>query len=381
MEKLVASNTKNSHTKQLVSEVFWSLHREFGKHPGIIKTIFALREKYFDSNMAQLISEWVMSCKQCLTESRINRRLTCPPLKNPKEYITAPEDTMQIDLLPELPLSGGYENIVTAMDVSSRFLFAYPTSNQEAITIAKNIINIMTKHASLPTALISDKGRAFMSHVIKEVAGVLSITLKQATTKNAQTIGLLERSHASIKQPLKIETGERRSMLQKYVSNAVLNYSTSYQASLGCDQSKVFHGRTPYNVLDSKMGVRPQKNPTPDSQIDQDMLEQTEIIFQDVRKNAMQVYIKNKAIMIKKQVAQNSNHQNTFTSYSPKRITKEANFPLQIFGGLDLIFLKGVAEQLFGTQNWHQKTASVSTNEAGPIHTPPTDTRYTNHNT
>ena len=64
----------------------------------------------------------------------------------------------------------------------------------------------MTKHAFLPTALIPDTGTAFMSHVIKEVAGVLGITLKHATTKHAQTIGLLERSHASIKQALKIET-------------------------------------------------------------------------------------------------------------------------------------------------------------------------------
>ena len=38
---------------------------------------------------------------------------------------------MQIDFLTQLPPTGGYENIVTAMDVFSRFLFAYPTSNQE----------------------------------------------------------------------------------------------------------------------------------------------------------------------------------------------------------------------------------------------------------
>ena len=34
-------------------------------------------------------------------------------------------------------------------------------------TIAKVIINIMTKHAYLPTTLISDKGLAFPSHAIK----------------------------------------------------------------------------------------------------------------------------------------------------------------------------------------------------------------------
>ena len=91
---------------------------------------------------------------------------------------------MQIDLVPDLPPSGGYENIVTAMDVFSRNFFAYPRSNQDAKTIAKILINIMIKHAYLPTTLISDKGTAFMSQVIKEVTGVLGITLKHATTKH-----------------------------------------------------------------------------------------------------------------------------------------------------------------------------------------------------
>ena len=148
---------------------------------------------------------------------------------------------MQVDLVPGLPPFGGYENIVRAMSVFSRYLFAYATSNQDAKTIAEVIINIMTKHAYLPNTLISGKGIAFMSHVIKEVAGVLGITLKHATTKHAQAIELLERSHASIKQSLKIETDERRSWWHKYVSIAVLNYNSSYLVSIGSEPSRVFH--------------------------------------------------------------------------------------------------------------------------------------------
>ena len=48
--------------KQLVKEVLRSLHGEFGKHPGIYKTIIAYREEYYFLKMAQLIREWVMSC-------------------------------------------------------------------------------------------------------------------------------------------------------------------------------------------------------------------------------------------------------------------------------------------------------------------------------
>ena len=40
------------------------------------------------------------------------------------------------------------------------------------------------------------------------------------------------------------------------------------------------------------MGILPQKIPSPDSQTAQDVLEQTEMVFQDVRKSAMQAYIR-----------------------------------------------------------------------------------------
>ena len=68
--------------KQLVKEVLRSLHGEFGRHPGISKTISAHREKYYFPKTAQLIREWVMSCEQCIRETRIDCSLTRPPAKS-----------------------------------------------------------------------------------------------------------------------------------------------------------------------------------------------------------------------------------------------------------------------------------------------------------
>ena len=48
-------------------------------------------------------------------------------------------------------------------------------------------------------------GTHFKSQVTKEV---LNIELKHATTKHAQTIGLLERTQESVNALLKAETGE-----------------------------------------------------------------------------------------------------------------------------------------------------------------------------
>ena len=118
--------------KQLVSEVLHSFRGEVGKHPGIAKTIFAYNEKYYLPKKAQIIREWVMSCEQCLRESRMVRSLAHRPLQNANGHNTEPEDAMQNELVPEFPPSLGYENIVTAMDVLSRYLFAYPSSNLDA---------------------------------------------------------------------------------------------------------------------------------------------------------------------------------------------------------------------------------------------------------
>ena len=139
-----------------------------------------------------------------------------------------------------------------------------------------------------------------MSHVIKGVAGVHGITLKHATTKHAQTIALLQRSHASIKQAWKSETGDRRSLWHKYVKIAVLNYNNFYHTIIDCEPSRVFNGRVPSKNLDLKLGNCPQLQPIPTSRSAQDVLDQTKMIHQDARKNAMQAYTKYKAYSEKK---------------------------------------------------------------------------------
>ena len=144
----------------------------------------------------------------------------------------------------------------------------------------------MTKRAYLPTTLVLDERQAFVSHLIKEVAGAFGSTLQHATTKHVQLSGLHERSQASIKQALKIETGELRSLWDKRLTLLSLT-TTLFITQVDCEPSKVFQRRIPYNVLDSKLGIRLRQAPIPTSQIAQVVLDQTELMYQDVRKNAM----------------------------------------------------------------------------------------------
>ena len=87
---------------------------------------------------------------------------------------------MQIDLLPNLPTSGGYQTVMTAIDVFSRYLLAYPLIEATAANVAKVIIDIMTKHSYLPTTLITDKVSAFTSTILAEITAILGITHSNA---------------------------------------------------------------------------------------------------------------------------------------------------------------------------------------------------------
>ena len=152
----------------------------------------------------------------------------------------------------------------------------------------------MTKHAYLPTTLILDKGTAFTSSIIAEITQILGITLKCATTKNPQTIGKLERTHASLKTNLEMACGEYRRQWHKNLPLAVLNHNTSYHASIGCEPTRVFYGRIPYTVLDHNLGNNPNEQINPTIECAEEIQNPTKILIEKTKENIMQSYIKYK---------------------------------------------------------------------------------------
>ena len=205
------------------------------------------RQKYYYPGIAKHVKRWVEGCETCDKDKRVPNNAITPELPILPERDFGPEDVMQIDLLPNIPTSGGYQTMMTAIDVFSRYLylFAHPLIEATAANVAKVLIDIMTKHSNLPTTLITDKGSAFNSTIVAEITQILGITLKCPTTKHPQTIGVLERTHTSLKTNLKVASGDYRRQWHKYLLLAVLNYKTTYSSSIECEPSKVFHGHIP----------------------------------------------------------------------------------------------------------------------------------------
>ena len=234
-----------------------TLHRKKTKHPGITKMIQECTTKYYYPGLAQKIKARVTSCPDSIANKRIDTRQIRNKMISNTEFTIGPKDCVEIDILPNLPSSNGYNHINNMTVVFSRYVFAYPTHDMAARTVARRNIDVMTRHCFLPTVLPIDKRSRFRSQVVNQIAQTLNIRISHASTKHAHTIGILEKTHPTLKNSLKISTGERCSMWHKYVQIAVMNYNTSYHESLGCEPTTVFYGRIPYYILDIKFGLKP----------------------------------------------------------------------------------------------------------------------------
>ena len=83
--------------------------------------------------------------------------------------------------------------------------------------------------------------------------------------------------------------------------------------------------------MDLKLGIRPQQQPIPTSQIAQEVLEQTEMIHQDVRKNIIQAYIKYKAFSDKKANASKPKEKDYVYILQPKADHQGSKIPFTEF--------------------------------------------------
>ena len=289
--------------EQLVDKFIEAHHGSHDKHPGITKVIQQYGEKYYYPGLAAKIAKRINQCMKCVQTKRRDNRLLTPSMIDTCKLAMGPEDALQMDIVPFDEPSNGFTARVTAMDIFSSYLFTYCVTKTDEKTIARVLIDIMTRHAYLPTTIITDKRTQFMSEVVADTTRVLGIQLRHATRKHAQTIGILERFHASLKEALKISTGERRTMWHQFVPTATLNYNTTYHSAIGCEPSRVFHGRKPYNVLDLKFGLKQNQKPNSTTDIGEEVVQKTRMIHESVSKHLLHSYIRYKQYCDKKAAA------------------------------------------------------------------------------
>ena len=226
----------------LREELLYRVHNsKYAGHPGIAKTAELFRKHFYFPNFVEFLTNYVKNCSSCLQTKPVKHATLKPPLLSLATDKYFPGEMLQIDLVGKLPDSGGFTHILTAKDTFSKYLFATPLRNASAPNVAKQLFHIFMRSSYLPKIVLSDMGTAFTARVMTELSRLLEIKLEYATVKHPQTMGSIERCHASLKQYLGIYENRAKRDWHLYVDLAVFVHNTTYHTSIGCTPTFLFH--------------------------------------------------------------------------------------------------------------------------------------------
>ena len=276
--------------QQLRAEVLYRVHNSpYRGHLGISITIKEFRRRFYFPGFSEVITDYIKNCLTCLQHKPAPTSALRPPLQPISATQIFPEDMLQIDLVGKLP-GKIYCYILTAIDVFSKYMFAVPLRKADAYSVCKALVSIILKHSYIPTMLVTDLGTAFTSQLLRELCKTLQIELKHATIKHAQTIGLLERNHAPLKQFLKMHRNSYGENWHNHLDLAIFVHNTTYNASIGCTPSDLFHGRPPNTPLDLLFHNRQFRTYKPSFESLRQLQDATLEQFAKVKENLMSTY-------------------------------------------------------------------------------------------
>ena len=112
------------------------LHNNLG-HQGIDRTLDLLRQRVYWPTMTQDASSWVEQCRWCqVAKGDYN----IPKPKFGHLIAHNPLNLVCLDFTKVDPSKGGKENVLVITDAFTKFSVAVTTNNQQALTVAKALV-------------------------------------------------------------------------------------------------------------------------------------------------------------------------------------------------------------------------------------------------
>jgi hypothetical protein len=195
-------------------------------HPGISKTIQLTERLYWWPRMRVDITEYVKGCADC-QRHKVNTRPTKAPLQPiyPKAE-TTPFETVALDFIVKLPISQGFDSILTITDQGCTKAAIFIPCNED-IT-AEETAALYIKHVFAhfgPTKVISDRDPRFMSKFIQAACKVTGVKHTPSTAYHPRTDGQSERSNQWLETAIRFITDQKQKNWAPYLPIAQFTHN------------------------------------------------------------------------------------------------------------------------------------------------------------
>ena len=158
-----------------------------------------------------------------------------------------PFEMVAMDFIFKLPLSDGYDSILTITDHDCTKAVIFIPCN-ETITaegVAKLYLEHMFKRVRLPKVFIHNQDTRFMNSFAVKMCQVLSITQNVSTAFHPRTDGQSERTNQKLEQFLRIYTNARQDNWAQYLYLAKFAFNSWCNESIKKSPFKVLMGYNP----------------------------------------------------------------------------------------------------------------------------------------
>ncbi|GBM77913.1 Transposon Ty3-I Gag-Pol polyprotein, partial [Araneus ventricosus] len=183
--------------KSRIPEVLRETHDSIsGGHFGVMKTLSKTRERFYWDRLRADVENWCRECHACGArkgpKTRTKGRLQ-------RYNVGAPFERMALDILGPFPVTTkGNRYVLVLMDYFTKWPEAIPIPDQEASTVAEELVRSWISCYGVPMILHSDQGTNFNSALFTKLCELLGILKTRTTALHPESDGMVERFNRTI---------------------------------------------------------------------------------------------------------------------------------------------------------------------------------------
>ena len=230
--------------EEQLADFLHALHRTLG-HSGINALSRAAQSRVWWPNIKEDVQQTVATCHQCQTQlpQRPNQRWAESHPYPPHHAIFG---RWHIDFIGRLPKSTqGNTYILVAVESVTRWVEAEATVDASATTVAKFIYNRILVNFGAPVEIVSDRGKSFLSTVVRNYLSLLPTHQKFSTAFHSRTNATVERVNGSLGKFLAKAINGAVCTWDRHLPQAMFAYRVHHHRVLNCTPFEALFGVPP----------------------------------------------------------------------------------------------------------------------------------------
>ena len=197
--------------------------------------------------MAQDVKDYIKGCADCQRNKTNNQARKAPLSPIFAKQDALPFETVAMDFIVKLPLSNGYDSILTVTDHDcTKAVILIPCNKTiTAEGVAKLYLEHVFKRVGLPSTFIHDRDTRFMSNFVVKMCQALNIKQNASTAFHPRTDGQSERTNQKLEQFLRFYANAKQNNWAQFLSLAEFAFNSWRNESTGKSPCEVLMGYNP----------------------------------------------------------------------------------------------------------------------------------------